>query len=236
MEEENRKGPGLFYAVVSIATLVVAIIGATFAYFSATVNATDSEEVKGNTLDINGEGGAISLKVTRASFSDTEADSDNLVPAQFTNEPTQLANDDITNALTAKCEKDGYTGCHVWKAEVENTIVLSTVDLQLQLTTTATKKDDWSYAVFEATGDSVDALSVTAVDSKGAFSSLAEATSVKLESDLAVAKHNYYLLVYLRNQEEEQQDAEATDATGEYTGTFTIQVASGSKISASFTA
>ena len=33
--EENRKGTGVFYAVVGVATLVVAIIGATFAYFSA---------------------------------------------------------------------------------------------------------------------------------------------------------------------------------------------------------
>ena len=31
-ENENRKGPGVFYAVVGVATLVVAIIGATFAY------------------------------------------------------------------------------------------------------------------------------------------------------------------------------------------------------------
>ncbi len=34
---ENRKGSGIFLGVVSVATLVVAIIGATFAYFSASV-------------------------------------------------------------------------------------------------------------------------------------------------------------------------------------------------------
>ena len=33
---ENRKGSGIFLGIVSIATLIVAIIGATFAYFSAT--------------------------------------------------------------------------------------------------------------------------------------------------------------------------------------------------------
>lgn len=33
---ENRKGNGIFLGIVSIATLIVAIIGATFAYFSAT--------------------------------------------------------------------------------------------------------------------------------------------------------------------------------------------------------
>lgn len=37
---ENRKGNGIFLGIVSIATLIVAIIGATFAYFSAS---TESE-------------------------------------------------------------------------------------------------------------------------------------------------------------------------------------------------
>lgn len=36
MMEENKKGANTLYAVIGIATLVVAIIGATFAYFSAT--------------------------------------------------------------------------------------------------------------------------------------------------------------------------------------------------------
>lgn len=38
---ENRKGSGVFLGIVSIATLIVAIIGATFAYFSAS---TESNE------------------------------------------------------------------------------------------------------------------------------------------------------------------------------------------------
>ena len=42
MDENNRKGPGIFYAVVGVATLVVAIIGATFAYFSATATNNDT--------------------------------------------------------------------------------------------------------------------------------------------------------------------------------------------------
>lgn len=38
---ENKKGNGIFLGVVSVATLIVAIIGATFAYFSAS---TESDE------------------------------------------------------------------------------------------------------------------------------------------------------------------------------------------------
>jgi len=42
---ENRKGSGIFLGVVSIATLVVAIIGATFAFFSATVTSENTVDV-----------------------------------------------------------------------------------------------------------------------------------------------------------------------------------------------
>lgn len=38
---ENRKGNGIFLGIVSVATLVVAIIGATFAYFSATTQSNE---------------------------------------------------------------------------------------------------------------------------------------------------------------------------------------------------
>ena len=38
---ENRKGNGIFLGIVSVATLIVAIIGATFAFFSATTNSEE---------------------------------------------------------------------------------------------------------------------------------------------------------------------------------------------------
>lgn len=38
---ENRKGSGIFLGIVSVATLIVAIIGATFAYFSASTESED---------------------------------------------------------------------------------------------------------------------------------------------------------------------------------------------------
>ena len=38
---ENNNGRGIFYGVMGVATLVVAIVGATFAYFTATVKYND---------------------------------------------------------------------------------------------------------------------------------------------------------------------------------------------------
>lgn len=42
MENKNRNGNGIFLAVVSVATLIVAIIGATFAYFSANTQSAEN--------------------------------------------------------------------------------------------------------------------------------------------------------------------------------------------------
>ena len=69
--EENRKGTGVFYAVVGVATLVVAIIGATFAYFSA--SATNDTDVKG----ITASGASLAVAVTKVS---DEATSKNMIP------------------------------------------------------------------------------------------------------------------------------------------------------------
>lgn len=42
---ENKKGSGIFLGVVSVATLIVAIIGATFAYFSASIEGSNTVNV-----------------------------------------------------------------------------------------------------------------------------------------------------------------------------------------------
>ena len=46
MKEQKNTGRGIFYGVIGVATLVVAIIGATFAYFTAT--AQNNETITGN--------------------------------------------------------------------------------------------------------------------------------------------------------------------------------------------
>ena len=104
-EENNRKGPGVFYAVVGVATLVVAIIGATFAYFSAQAS-TGAEDIKGGTLDIKQ---SFSVEAVRV-YKDETVASDNLVPSDA---GANITN--IKNAMTAKCVNKGYTGCHIYK-------------------------------------------------------------------------------------------------------------------------
>ena len=58
---ENKNGQGIFYGVIGVATLVVAIIGATFAYFSASVTG-NGDNIEGNTANVAGD---LSLEVER---------------------------------------------------------------------------------------------------------------------------------------------------------------------------
>lgn len=45
--ENNGKGTGIFYGVIGVATLIITIIGATFAYFSATTNSDEGAVTAG---------------------------------------------------------------------------------------------------------------------------------------------------------------------------------------------
>ena len=66
---ENKKGNGIFLGVIGVATLIVAIIGATFAYFSASTNSADN---------------AVSVSSTQLSLGysdDTSELKTNLIPA-----------------------------------------------------------------------------------------------------------------------------------------------------------
>ena len=72
MENENKKG--LFYGVIGVATLIVTIIGATFAYFSATVNPNSA--INGNIASVGG----LVLTVTGANGTDNYI---NMIPVNF---------------------------------------------------------------------------------------------------------------------------------------------------------
>lgn len=107
MEENNRKGPGIFYAVVGVATLVVAIIGATFAYFSATVENT--KDVKGTTAS----SADLALTVQRVS---DDATATNMIPMK-----DDLLQSGVTGTGGKQCvDKNGNTACQIYKITIAN--------------------------------------------------------------------------------------------------------------------
>ena len=253
MEENNKKGPGIFYAVVGVATLVVAIIGATFAYFSASATAT-GEEIKGNT---NQElASALSVTVNKLEWTGNGgATSNDLVPASFgdSTAPKDLSTNEVQGALNAKCVNSGYTGCHLWKIQANTTQTVANASILLNLSTNAEVKTNWRYAIFTAdggkVGDETDpTLTVTGFPTVGGgtaqgsigngITGLDIHNNSQMTAGVAASapSNTYYLLIYLANIDSAQNGVEGgTKETGTYTGTVTMN-ALGGQVKASFTA
>ena len=175
MEENQRKGPGVFYAVVGVATLVVAIIGATFAYFSASTGVNEGT-ITGQTQYI--DNASLDLKVKKVVFTGAAADYNALVPAYFGRDdanidaqdnpqglnvptPADLTNTELNSMLTAKCVNNGFTGCHVYRIDIKANQDVTHANLLLGLSVgnnsnenakNVVDKSQWGYAIFTATG------------------------------------------------------------------------------------
>ncbi len=250
MEENNRKGTGVFYAVVGVATLVVAIIGATFAYFSASADA--ETQITGGTN--NNLASALSIKVYEVTWSDAGVTSHDLVPATFSGAPTgTLGVNDINGAINEKCVNNGYTGCHLWKIEANTTQTLANASVLLDLSTTATVKTNWRYAIFTAssfveghsnmTGLTANALATVDSDHQAQGSLATAITDLDMHNNAAMTEgtvdtapsNTYYLLIWLNNTSGAAQNEASSSETGSYTGTVSMNAAGG-QVSATFTA
>ena len=250
---ENKKGSTL-YVVLGVATLVVAIIGATFAYFSAQAS-TKYGDISGGTSDV---GAALSLNVTRdlveaSSEEGTTVNYNNLVPAEISNET------DIKNAIDNKCiGTSGYVGCHVYKIEAGSSEALTSASIRLaDLQTTATDYKNWKYVLYKSADGNANTVTSIIEDANNADRSFA-AYSEKAGADrkytyseaapsgfdmhsdaalTAATPEYYYLLVYLSNVDDTQNPEDPTNeksGTGTYTGVITLDAAGG-KVVANFT-
>ena len=251
MEENNRKGTGVFYAVVGVATLVVAIIGATFAYFSASASNSGDQITGGTNNDL---AAALSVSAKQVVWTDAGVTSNDLVPAKFTGATDgTLAVKDIQGAINAKCVNSGYTGCHLWKIEANTTQTVANASVLLDLSVDANVKTNWRYAIFTATDFVAGFEDITPtvqglVDLTNAQGNLATPiTGLDIHKNAQMSagtkgtapSNTYYLLIYL-NESGQQQNAEqngenASNETGKYTGTVTMNAAGG-QVSATFTA
>ncbi len=244
MNENN--GKGIFYGVIGVATLIVAIIGATFAYFSA--SQTNDDTIQGETNTDLASG--LSISVSKVKWQGATAGSDKLVPAKFKNEVGSLDATDVNNALSNKCISGGFTGCHVWRIEASSKQDLTTASIYLDLKVNSAKVVDedtkWSYAIFKTNGDEapysadteVDNLTATQVTEQDTFNSISN-LGTDIHSGATMTKETpivYYLLVYLANDEGQDQTASVTGEDGHYTGTVTLSVAGTGQVKASFVA
>ena len=238
---ENKNGQGVFYGVIGVATLIVAIIGATFAYFSASVTAGDGANgIQGQTLG-GTEGGVLQLSVEKIAFASPSASSLDLVPTNITTSTAQ-------NAITAKCEATSgetgdtakYTGCHLYRivADAGSDIAGATLELAT-FTPTARVTTDWNYAVW-STPDAADATTYTlGTNVAGATGTGAVSTAKAVFSNQPITAGTpkvYYMLVWVADDSAVQNAGDGNDATGSYTGTFSLKAAGGTTVKATFSA
>lgn len=117
---ENSKGRGIFLGVVSVATLIVAIIGATFAWFSASVGSGE------NDVNLTAYQFDADLTVERV-FPTAENASKKIIPfvpdkvlrKGLENETNNM--NYALNEATNKCvDSSGYLVCSLYKITVTN--------------------------------------------------------------------------------------------------------------------
>lgn len=196
--EENRKGTGVFYAVVGVATLVVAIIGATFAYFSA--SATSEKEVTGTTAS----GANLSLVVTRVS---DEATAKNMVP---------MLDADLQKGVTGTGNKscvdaNGNTVCQVYKITVTNGSADIAVNVKGVMTLNGNGATNMKWELL---------TNATTVNAAGTIVNAgAEGVITENHALTKGGKQDFYVVVWLHETEADQTDP---DAGKTFEGTITF--------------
>ena len=236
MDENNGKGPGIFYAVVGVATLVVAIIGATFAYFSAS-------DTKADITGTTAESGGITLTVTPITDKTTKLIPLNLVTKQSEKDTVDQFADALGTTKGDSCkDSNGNTVCQVYSVYVKNkstnaaiqvrgtlNLASEATNMKWQLLTNATST---TRADFATVVDKGVTGNVTVGGNTGGTG--AEAASQDLAAN---GEATYYVLVWLEETGAEQQ---TYDAGQSFTGTVTFNAvdAAGNEsgVTASFTA
>ena len=207
---ENNNGKGIFYGVIGVATLVVAIIGATFAYFSAT--ATNDTVIQGNAAQIG-----LNLEVTKVS---TDAAA-GLIPMNDEDVAKGLEGDAATDSKMC-VDKNGNTVCQVYKITVTNNgTATAVVNGTLNITGTTFANLKWQLL----TGTESSSLSTTTT-----YNPIATTTLDTGASLTASGSKTYFVMIWISNLESDQT---STD-TGSFTGSVTFNSADGAGVSATF--
>ena len=221
---ENKKGSGIFLGVVSVATLIVAIIGATFAYFSTQTNSAE------DAVNVSAYEFATTVTKVERIYPTTDAltglAGQGIIPLNPTAE-VEGATGGETNLLYAlnnkSCVDDrGYMVCALYKVTLTNNSAVA-AELTLDLKTTEINK--FTDLTFQALTGEVNNFTLNGKAAKIGTAG----TSVTIKNDenaditLNVPKKSgevagtlvHYFTVYLNEPTPE------TDQNAQMGGTFT---------------
>lgn len=239
MEENNRKGPGVFYAVVGVATLVVAIIGATFAYFSASIsNDANNDAVEGTTAN----GSSFVLAIDKV----TESASGKLVPLDTATPwlATSGETSQMPDALEAGCiDEVGNTVCQVYEITLTGSNIdasttlraLGNLDVTVNKTTVDATNLKWKLIPAATSDGETTVHSDVATEVAGTPGTYAHHITGLLTAsngdtftaddssttDVTENERVYYVVLWL---EETGAPQDTPDASVSYTGTVTFNI------------
>lgn len=206
---ENNNGRGLFYGVIGVATLIVAIIGATFAYFSVNASITNSSDIAGSTVNVNNT--TITGTLTRVTPSTVS-----MVPLK-----TEELQKGITGEGGQKCiDENGAKVCDIYTLTINNTSS-APVSLAGNLTITATDMTDLRWSLLESPTSAAGATAKEVSDTVIVANELLAANT---------GSKTYHFVIWFNETELEQN----TQAGKSYTGTVSFTAANGGKITAQF--
>lgn len=208
---KKLNGKEIFLGMIGILTLVVLIIGATFAYFSASV--TSDKDITGQSYEFD-----MSLTVTRVDPATAPAKGDKLIP---------LTESDIGAAVNAGCvDKNNYTVCQIYQLSFRNGSS-EAVTLSGNLTASQNDFSNLYYNVTTIGG----AKSTLAAGTP--ISGLTPVTTGLTNLVINPGDSTMYLMVYIKNDPANNQpDDQAKNFIG--TLTFTDVTSSSGKIQATF--
>ena len=133
---ENKNGRGIFLGVVSVATLIVAIIGATFAYFSAATNSAEN---------------AVAVTSGEAPGLGFEASASNVAGVNLIPSTENIATYAAVLKTSDKCIDDNSNHvCGIYEFTITNQSTTAAQEVTTTLTTnTLTNFTHLSYKVFK---------------------------------------------------------------------------------------
>ena len=228
---ENRKGSGIFLGVVSVATLVVAIIGATFAYFSASASSNEGA-IGATAYEFN-------VKVTNIKMIQPE-NVDKLGGIIPMNVNTQVSGKGMLlyalNDATKKCvDSNNYQVCALYEATLSNG-GSQAVTLNLAVMTDTNEagsggeafSDLTFQALTENTGTySLNGAAQTLMTTAGQSVNI-ENVSITIPAKTTDYKH--YFVVYLnepRNEENTAEKDQSKQMGAKYTGSLIYTTSQG---------
>ena len=233
MENKNNRGNGIFLGVIGVATLIVAIIGATFAFFSASTNSANN---------------AISVNSTTVSldFDDTKNKNlkTNLIPAvEGIATYGAISKSYLATEGEEQCIDDnGNEICSVYEFTIGNPSTTVTQELKVDLVVQTNSFGNLKYKIYEGTTDVREGITqldvsdaITPVVAATAFGAPSSTTTID-ELSISYAPeetHTYTMIIWIDetgNDQTNDEDGETGDAGKGFSAGLVITSGSGAGV------